>query len=268
MKNILYAFLFIVITLPLGMGGCGEDSSSEDDIAPQKPVIIQRSDDGAYPQQGVRPEPSQNPEDYWVKLEWQRNPETDVKGYSIWRGTFNYLEGRRYRIADLEYGFHLPTAPGVTRHTWIDVGNGTGGARDLLAPILGEPQPYFWMIQAFDESGNVSEFSDTVFYTLIENPYQLTVARNAPDSYSLGWRYPIGTGLDYKIRVFSNYYGRDSVMWDPPLFHGYTTQESISLNEDRTARAFEKDCTYVWQLNAIKNDSAGAAVITLFTYQD
>jgi hypothetical protein len=268
MKNILYAFLFLLVTLSMVISGCGQDSSSEDDIAPQKPIIVPRSDDAIYPQRGVRPEPSQNSEDYWVRVEWQRNPEPDVKGYSIWRGTYNYLEGRRYRIADLEYGFHLPTAPEVTSHSWVDVGNGTGGARNLFAPILGEPQDYFWQIQAVDESGNLSEFSDTIRYTLIDNPYQTAVTREAENSYSLSWRYPISTGLNYKIRVFSNYYGRDSVMWDPPLFRRYTTQESVLLNEDGTAKAFERDCTYVWQLNAIRDEESSAAIITLFTYQD
>jgi hypothetical protein len=265
MKYILYAFLFVVVTLPLAMGGCGEDSSSQDDIAPQKPIVVPRSDDGIYPQEGVRPEPSQSSSDYWVKVEWQRNPETDVKGYYVWRGAFNYLEGRRYRFADLD---NLPSAPSITRYSWIDIGTGLGGAHHVLAPVLGEPQDFFWQIQAFDESGNTSEFSDTIRYTLIENPYQTAVSREGPNSYELSWRYPIGTGLNYKIRVFSNHYGRDSVMWDPPLFRRYTSQESIMLNEDGTAKAFERDCTYVWQLNAIRDDESSAAIITLFTYQD
>jgi hypothetical protein len=264
MKTALYSLLFLIATFPLAFYGCGENSSSEDDIAPQKPVIMPRSDDGAYPQQGVRPEPSQSWDNYWVKVEWQRNPETDVKGYSIWRGTYNYLDGRRYRIDDVEFG----SSSGSAVYSWIDVGEGTGGADNILAPILNEPQEYFWQIQAYDESGNVSEFSDTVFYALIGNPYQTSVVHEGPHTYLLSWRYPLGMGLDYKIRVYSRYYGRDSVMWDPPLFRRYTSQESIMLNEDGTAKAFEKDCTYVWQLNATRDDESGSAVITLFTYQD
>jgi hypothetical protein len=265
MKNTIFAILLITAALPLAMSGCGEDSSSSDDIAPQVPIVVPRSDDGIYPQEGIRPEPSQGAENYRVRVEWQRNPEPDVKGYYIWRGSVDQTEGTRYRVADLEYGFELSNAPGVTRHSWIDVGNGAGGAHNLLAPVLGEPQNFFWQIQAFDEAGNRSELSDTIRYTLIENPYATTVTRTGPDSYVLGWRYPTGMSLQYKIRVYSNYYGRDSVMWDPPLFPRYTSQETIALN---TTGAFVTDCTYVWQLNAIRDDEAGAAVITLFTYHD
>jgi hypothetical protein len=268
MKYISSAFFIFVVSLPLMMSGCGEDSSSKDDIAPQKPIVVPRSDDAIYPQQGVRPEPSPSAASYWVRVEWQRNPEPDVKGYNVWRGSIDPTEGTLYRVADLEYGFELSNAPGVTQHFWIDVGNGAAGALNLLAPVLGEPQNYFWQIQAFDETGNRSELSDTIRYTLIENPFETTVTRAGPNSYVLSWRYLTGIALNYKIRVYSSYYGRDSVMWDPPLFPGYTSQESISLNQDETARAFERDCTYVWQLNAIRDHEAGAAIFTLFTYQD
>ena len=274
MNNNLYRFSILLFGLALAMCGCGQDSSSEDDIPPQAPIIIPRSDDAVYPQQGVRPEPvpsspGQSSQNYWVRVEWQRNPEPDVKGYYVWRGSVDPTMGTTYRVADLEYPIDLPVGAGVTQHFWIDVGNGsTTNSRDVLAPILGEPRDYFWMVQAFDETGNLSALSDSIFYTLIENPYDISVDRADVDNYVLSWRYPIGTSLNYKIRIYSNYYGPDSVMWDPPLFPGYTTQESMLLDRDGTAKAFERDCTYVWQLNAIRDDASGAAVFTTFTYQD
>ena len=259
---------FIVCCL-LSVSGCGEDSSSKDDLAPQPPIPIARSDDGIYPQRGVRPEPTSNPDNYWMRIEWERNTETDVKGYIVRRGPVDPTLGNHYPVSQLEYGFELSSHPDVTEHFWIDTGKDNfNQSSNLLSPSLGETRDYFWQIAAYDESGNRSEWSDTVRYTLIENPFSFEVIRLGPDDYSLSWQYPTGGFLQYKVRIYSYYYGQDHVMWDPLLFPGYTTQESIQLNRDGTANPFEQDCTYVWQLNAIRDDESGAAIYTTFTYQD
>jgi len=204
-----------------------------------------------------------------MRIEWERNSETDVKGYIIRRGSVNREDGTTYPVAQLEYGFELSSHPSVTEHSWIDTGRDNfGAASNMLRPVLGESRNYFWQISAYDEVGNRSAWSDTIRYTLIENPFEFDVVRLSADNYSLTWHYPTASFLQYKVRVYSYYYGRDQVLWDPPLFPRYTTQESILLNEDGTANPFERDCTYVWQLNAIKDDESGAAIYSTFTYQD
>ncbi|RQV96569.1 hypothetical protein EH220_05495 [bacterium] len=255
-------FSWILFTV----SGCGEDSSSADDLAPQPPVPIARSDDAAYPQSGIRPEPTSDFTKYRMRIEWESNTETDVLGYIIRRGSVDPQDGSTYPVKQLEYAFN----PNITEYFWIDEGLdnlGTPGA-NMLSPLLGEPRDYFWQIAAYDESGNRSEWSDTIRYTLIENPFDFEVERLGPDDYSLSWQYPTGGFLQYKVRVYSYYDGPAHVMWDPPLIPGYTTQESIRLNRDGTANEFEQDCTYVWQLNAIRDNTSGAAVFTTFIYSD
>jgi hypothetical protein len=258
-----------IFSLLITASGCGEDSSSADDLAPQPPLVIARSDDGIYPQSGIRPEPTSSAENYWMRIEWERSPETDVKGYIIRRGSINPEEGTTYPVSQLEYGLDLSDNPTVTEHYWIDTGRDNfSSPSNLLRPILGEPQDYFWQIAAYDESENRSEWSDTVRYTLIENPFDFSVSQLGPGDYSLNWRYPTSTSLQYKVRIYSNYLGRDDVIWDPPLFHGYTEQQSIRLDSDGSANPLQQDCTYVWQLNAIRDHESGAAIFMTFTYQD
>lgn len=250
----------------LSVCGCGEDSSSVDDLAPQPPVPIERSNDGSYPQTGIRPEPTPNSNLYKMRIEWYANSETDVAGYIIRRGSVDPAEGSTYPLVQLPYAYD----PYETEYFWIDTGLdnlGTPGA-NMLRPLLGEPRDYFWQIAAYDEAGNQSAWSDTIRYTLVENPFSFEVIRLGEDSYSLAWQYPVGMHLQYKARVYSYYYGFDHVMWDPPLFDGYTTYQSLQLNRDGTANEFQRDCTYVWQLNAIRDDESGAAIFTTFTYTD
>ena len=74
----------------------------------------------------------------------------------------------------------------------------------------------------------------------------------------------------YKIRVYSVHGGIDDWRWDPPVYRRYESQiDDIFLNEDGSARPFERDCTYVCQLNAVPTSSnSGSAVFTTFVYED
>ncbi|MCC6477051.1 hypothetical protein IT157_08345 [bacterium] len=257
--------------------GCGGDSQSRDDIPPQKPIWVQRSSDQAYAQSGIRPEPVNSDRAHWVRLEWQRNPEEDLEGYRVrrWSEHTNLTESPI--IADLTVGLELVDGQILS---WIDRGldeNGTNA--DLLAPLNGMTRGYWWVIQAYDTAGNRSQFSDSVYYRLLDNPYEMSVDRAGPDNYVLSWFYPVGSAESflsfYKIRVYSRYWGSDSLAWDY-LVTLYTEQNSVTLQSGGASAPMMRDCTYVWQLNAISNAvsdthdvaNAGAATYTTFLYQE
>lgn len=267
----LLAALWLIIL------GCGGDSVSQDDVPPQRPIWVQRSSDEAYAQTGIRAEPVLSDRSYWVRLEWQRNPEEDLQGYRVrrWSEYTSLSEGPI--IADLTVGLELIDGPILT---WIDRGLDENGSNaNLLAPLDGMTRGYWWAIQAYDTAGNRSQYSDSIYYRLLDNPYEMSVSRAGPDNYVLSWGYPVGSAESflsfYKIRVYSGHFGPDSLAWDYRVTL-YTEHNSVTLQSGGASAPMTRDCTYVWQLNAISYavsdthdvDNAGAAMYTTFVYQE
>lgn len=276
MRNLLNV-LIVAFSLA-SLLGCGEDTESRDDVAPQVPVMVDRSDDADYPQAGVRAEPTPSETNYWVRLEWYRNPEDDIQGYRVrrWHEHDNANEG--YVVADLVIGVDVLNDEIIS---WVDRGNDQfGSPAHLLSPNdQGTMRGYWWQVLAYDTAGNRSAYSDSVYYRMIWNPYNMSVTRFAADDYRLSWNYPIGgasTFLSfYKLRVYSAWYGRDSLVWDNQVIL-YGDANSVTLGVGGASTPMVDDCTYVWQLNAVSyaaSDThdvalAGSSVYRSFTYQE
>jgi hypothetical protein len=113
---------------------------------------------------------------------------------------------------------------------------------------------------------------------MINNPTNMAVVRQAPERYLLTWQFTPNQDTQfisyYMIRIFAYHGGPDSVMWYQQV-NRYGGQESVVLDNDSTARPFQRDSTYVWQLNTVVagTDSAdrapaGSAMYNTFVYQD
>lgn len=272
MKFLRVLCLFAAVAAVIG---CGQDTESRDDIPPQTPNMVPRSDDSVYPQAGVRPEPTLTDRNYWTRIEWYRNPENDLASYRVRRWSEHTTAAEAPIIADLTLGVEL-----VDQYilNWIDRGvDQFGGDANLLAPVDGDTRGYWWQVQAQDTAGNRSEWSDSVYFRMIYNPYNLNVVGTG-GNVRLTWTYPIGgtaTLLSfYKIRVYSEWFGRDSLIWDYSV-QLYAENNSVLVGDGGAFAPMTNDCTYVWQLNAVSyvqsdtNDVsiAGAAMYTTFRYQ-
>lgn len=268
--------LLLFVAAALLMWGCGEDTESQDDVPPQRPVMVPRTDDAAYPQAGIRAEPTTAERFYWVRLEWYRNPEDDVSGYRVRRWSEQTVADEAPIMADLSLNVDLIDQPILF---WVDRGDDQfGDPANLLAPVEGFTRGYWWQVQATDTAGNRSEWSDSVYFRMMHNPYNLA-AQGGGDNLRLTWNYPIGGASTYlsfyKIRVYSAWYGVDSLKWDYQV-QLYSDANSIQFGEGGAYGTLTPDCTYVWQLNAVSyvasdnNDLplAGAAQYTTFVYQE
>lgn len=269
--------LLIISAVVLLAAGCGEDETSRDDLPPVAPVWVSRSPDNVYPQRGIRPEPGTSRQ-YHVRLEWFANPEPDVLGYRIYRVAESQDPVHRYPLIDLEVGVDIPA--GATQYFWVDQGDSTGGfgPGNLLAPADRQSRGYRWQILAYDENGLRSDYSELIYYRMIYNPNDVTVARTGTNAYTLSWQYPFPLEMNvsyYMVRVYSYAYGPDSVAWYGQFFR-WGEQESVVMNFGDLTIPMTTDCTYVCQLNAISNRAStenadslsGAAVYTLFTFRN
>lgn len=270
--------VLVALSSVILMVGCGEDTESRDDVSPQKPVLVARSDDASYPQAGIRAEPTPTSSNYWVRVEWYRNPEDDIQGYRIRRWSEQENSNDGYVVADLVVGIDIGNEEILS---WVDRGNDQlGGTARLLAPNdQGSMRGYWWQILAYDTAGNRSLYSDSAYYRMMWNAYNMAVTRFAADDYRLGWSFPIGgasTFLSfYKLRVYSAWWGLDSLVWDHQV-QLYAEQNSVTLGAGGASAPLVNDCTYVWQLNAVSyavSDThdvalAGSAVYTTFVYQE
>jgi len=234
--------------------------------------MVPRSDDAIYPQAGVRAEPTTTDRNYWTRIEWYRNPETDLSSYRVRRWSEQTTAAEAPIIVDLSLGVDL-----VDQFVlyWIDRGNDQfGGPANLLAPNdQGLTRGYWWQVQAVDTAGNRSAWSDSVYFRMIYNPYNLNVVGTG-ENVRLTWTYPIGSTGSYlsfyKIRVYSQWYGRDSLIWDYSV-QLYAENNSVLVGSAGAFSPMTHDCTYVWQLNAVSylaSDTNDVALAGSAMYRD
>jgi hypothetical protein len=264
------ASFVLILMLMLLLAGCGSNETSRDDLAPVAPHWVERSADTTYAQFGIRAEPVPLSSLYWVHLEWDPNPEPDINGYLIWRCNEWSDPERRYLVADLRRDIDF--FDGEDPVIWIDQSDSL-----MPDPSNNNTRGYYWELQAYDDAGNISAYSERAYYRLLNNPYNLAVARAGSDIYQLSWRYSFNSDVFlsyYMVRVYMAAFGPDSIVyqWREPR---YGSQESISMAFSQQSGRLIPDSTYVCQLNAITvrpstahTDSlAGAAVSTTFRYQ-
>jgi hypothetical protein len=254
------------------LAGCGQDQSTRDNLPPSGPRII-----------GASAEPVSSDAWHFVRLEWYGNPEPDVAGYRIWRVAEWTDQNQRYVIKDLRVGPSGDLDAGLVRYAWVDEGDTTNGqSLNMLGPDPenGESRGYFWQVQAYDESGNVSEFSPRVYCRLINNPFNFTVGRVSPDAYNATWQYSVNPDVMIgfcELRVYPRWLGPDSLVKQIQDFP-YSSQWTTRLDFSEALRPLVRDSGYVCQLNIYSTPGspnqhadtarASAAVFTTFLYQN
>jgi hypothetical protein len=265
---------FCLLIVLLVLSGCGQDQSTSDNQPPSapRPQIIR-----------AEPVPASSDDRHWARITWYGNPEPDVAGYRVWRVPEFVSISQRYVIKDLHVGPGADFEPGRALCSWVDQGDTTNGnpLNQLQPdPVTGESRGFYWYLEAYDESGNRSGFSDPIYYRLINNPRNLTVGRVSPNSYRANWQYANNPDvmIDYcTLRVYPLWLGPDSTV-KFQQDHIYQADCSSSLDFSEVLRPMITDCTYVLQLDVTSSlpapgqhadtTRAGSAVFATFTYRN
>jgi len=264
--NVRALFMAVIAWIPLlYLSGCVPEGEDVDTTPPAQPILKPRSVDSLYAETGIRPEAVTDARNYWIRIEWYRNPEEDLKGYAIYRRGENESDFPETPIGQLIIGQNLsPTAEPyfVDRDTWNLQPNDT----------TGDTRGYWYAVRAYDQVGNTSEFSQSAYYRLIWNPRNFDVTDPSPGVHYLEWTYESGPEVIidyYMIRVW------DEETAQPMWWMKYTefsSAQRLLLNADGSAQPFVSGRTYVWKLSVIANSQyptrapAGSAVKTTFVY--
>ena len=256
--------LMAVLGFLILMAGCGEDSPDTDATPPTAPVLKPRSVDSLYEERGIRPEAS-GVLSYWIRLEWYLNSEDDLQGYYVYRRGEDEDISPEVYVGNVVLGEDF--FPGEEPY-FIDYS--TGNLRP--DPSTGETRGYYYRVQAYDESGNVSDFSPVAYYRLIANPLSPSVS-GYPGEYYLNWTFESGPEVFidyYMLRVWNKDTG-EPMWWTKYSNFGSTHQ--VLLNEENALEAFESGQYYVWKISVIANSNpperspAGSAVKMEFRYE-
>jgi len=176
---IAFHFSFLIIN-------CGLDV--EDPNSPLAPVWVQKSLPEEWPERGIDAHESDG-----IYLEWESGPEEDIKWYNIYRATW-------YGINDSlgEYALLTRLETGSTPEMeYID------RSADIRTK-------YFYKAKAEDASGNLSQFSDSLVYSLLPqlnsewmHPNGSTVWLN--DNRALSWLYSNAIEMeDYYLTILGS----------------------------------------------------------------
>jgi hypothetical protein len=183
MKTVL--FLFITFHLPLFFNHCGLDV--EDPTPPKPPLWVQKSFPEDWPERGVDAHESGG-----IVLEWQPNPEVDIVSYSIFRATWyeNYDSLGKYEK------HYVGEAESVERLVYVDNLIGTGNT-------------YYYKIKAEDGAGNVSDYSDSINYTIfpqiaLSGMEPNGIADTLDSEHQFSWRYDASIEMEnYCLTILS-----------------------------------------------------------------
>lgn len=259
--------LVIVLLLQALALGCVPEGEERDTTPPTAPILKSRSVDSLYAETGIRPEPGTDVRSYWIRLEWYRNPEEDLAGYLVYRRGEYDAEFPQTSIGNLILGQNL--SPSIDPY-FVDLDSPNLQPNDTS----GDSRGYCYVVRAYDQSGNISDFSPTAYYRLINNPHDFGVSNAGLGQYYLDWSFESGPEVffDYfMIRVW------DAETGEPMWWMKYTEFSSmhrVLLNANGSAQPFVSGRTYVWKLSVVANSNpptrspAGSAVKTSFVYQD
>jgi hypothetical protein len=168
--------LLLTFHFSLLIFNCGLDI--EDPTPPSPPVWVQKSLPEEWPERGIDAHESGA-----IFLEWEPNPEDHISAYLIYSA--HYLEGND-SLGDFEL-LHRQDARSMINPSFLH--------SDAKVRVK-----YFYKLKAEDGSENLSDFSDSTFYTLLPS---LPVYRMFPlgngdtlnNVRQLTWNY------DYRIEM-------------------------------------------------------------------
>lgn len=256
----------IAMLLQALMLGCVPEGEERDTTPPTAPVLKSRSVDSLYAETGIRPEPVTDAQSYWIRLEWYRNLEEDLVGYLVYRRGEYDAEFPQTPIGNLILGQNLSPSkdPYFVDLDWRNLQpNDTSG----------DSRGYRYAVRAYDQSGNYSDFSQTAYYRLINNPRDFAVSNPSPGQYFLQWSFESGPEVffDYfMIRIWDEETG-EPMWW--LKYTEFSSTHSVLLNVNGSSQSFVAGRSYVWKLSVVANSNpperspAGSAVKTSFVYR-
>jgi len=170
----------------LSIQSCGLDV--EDSTRPSPPRWVDKSIPDEWPERGIDAIESSEA----IYLEWEENPEDDIAAYYIYRAVWNKNDnelGDFFLLAKLEAQY-------LEQKEYLD---------DQTVDVV----RYYYKLRAGDDSNNLSDYSDLVYYTLLSNIRLQTMTPNAvsdtlPESRILSWQYTYTIEMEnYQVTILS-----------------------------------------------------------------
>ena len=189
---------------------CGQDTSSEDISPPEAPIWCEKSVEYAEIETGIDAVPQGN----WIYLEWEPNTDEDLAGYQVWRMAED----------DTTETFQLLQILTLTQLTNPNQPNFTDMSSEVAPdPSTGFERGYYYSLNAFDDLGNQSSFSDTIYYELLRKPQSLSIDAGLD---TVRWSYPVLPEQDvyFVIRIVRAFSG--DYVW---LAKYYVYQEPFAV---------------------------------------
>jgi hypothetical protein len=222
-----FGLLLIIHFSPLTFQSCGLDI--EDPTPPSPPVWVQKSLPEEWPERGVDAHESGG-----IYLEWEPNPETNIMAYLIYRA--QYFD-QNDSLGEYERIFKLETISNT--------------ALEFVDTDIEIRTKYFYKLEAENGAQNLSDFSDSLYYTILPPldikymaPNGVTDALNP--SRELSWRYDSHLEMeDYCLTILtreSELFLRKVIVPGNYLGVGETFEVSDSLN-------LELDQVYKWRID-------------------
>jgi len=157
---------------------CGLDI--EDPTPPAPPVWVEKSLPEEWPERGIDAHESGG-----IYLEWEQNSEQDIVAYNIYRAVWheNYDSlGDYYQLSRLEN-------ESILEMKYIDNQIGTGNT-------------YYYKLISEDGAGNLSNYSDSVKYTILPQIALSGMIPNGIDDTlsqerTFSWRYDFSIEMEY-----------------------------------------------------------------------
>jgi len=203
---------------------CGCEAGGPDADIPKTPLL--------------HPQATTIPQQNAIRIEWDVSAEEDLAGYKVYRSTSPEEK-------DSQIIATVSEKDGYYEDTEVSIG-----------------VRYYYRISAFDDSGNESDKSDTVDYTLLEKPAliepadQAVVKTTMPTFVWLG----VSGASAYTVHVYSR--AADGTTWEE-IWHSekiYPYQDlRKTYNDDNLAlKPLERGMTYKWRVDSSGGQSTGS----------
>ena len=202
---------FLLTAYLLGLAGCSDKSTPADTTPPDPPVLLPSPADSSWDETGT----DAIPDDNYIQLVWLMGSEDDLSGYKIYRSS--------------------PPLEILTLLATKTLGSGVcDTVYDDQSVEIGVR--YSYIVTAFDQAGNESEWSEEMDYMLIPklSDENLTSPRG-----EIGERQPtfiwISTGesMANYLRVYDVLDER--TVWVSPGQNPFSSPHSLLYNEDGMA---------------------------------